>query len=192
MEGRPSGYDPSRGGIVGDQETDRDVTPETDPSATPTGQGSDVREPCEGETGVKISSPPGRLRFLDGLMKVALAVYLAMLTVLLLTEDPFAEDPTGYLDALLQVIGPVAHLLSFSILATLAFGSRWPVPGWVVALLLAGYATSTELLQGVVSGRTPEWSDWFQDLAGVVIGAGSMVAAAAVWRCFRRESPAAP
>jgi len=120
-------------------------------------------EPSESETGAESPSPPGRSLFFDRLTKAVFAAYLAALTVLLLTRDPFAKDPTGFLEALLRLIGPVTHLLSFWILAALALGSRWPVRGWVVVLLLAGYATGTELLQGAVSGRTPEWMDWFQD-----------------------------
>lgn len=197
MDGRPSRYHQSRSGITEDPEIDRDVTPETSPSAAPMEQGNQMREPRKVETGAENSSRSGPSRLLDGLMKIALAVYLVGLTMLLLTEkpseedvtllavvsrmeEPFAKDPT----ALLQAIDPAGHLLSFSALAALAFGSRWPVRAWVVALLLLGYATSTELMQGLVPGRSPQWTDWFQNMAGVVIGAVSIVVITTAWRLF--------
>ena len=173
------------------------MTPETAPLATPMKQGNQMREPRKVETGAENSSRSGPSRLLDGLMKIALAAYLVgltmllltekpseedvtLLTVLLRTEEPLAKDPT----ALLRVINPVGHLLSFSALAALAFGSRWPVRSWVVASLLLGYATSTELLQGAVSGRDPQWTDWFQNMVGLVIGVVSIVTVTMVWRLF--------
>jgi len=116
-------------------------------------------------------SPSHRRTFRNRLLRTVFAVYLAVLTALLLMRDPVSSDPTGFLDSLLAVASPVAHLLSFWILATLAFASRPPVRSWVVILSLCMYAAGTELLQGFVSGRTPEWADWFQDLAGVALGA---------------------
>ena len=47
-----------------------------------------------------------------------------------------------------------------------------------------GCATSTELLQGVVSGRAPQWTGWFQNMAGLVVGAVSIVTVTTVWRLF--------
>ena len=142
-------------------------------------------EPSEPDTVAESRSPTSRRLFFDRMTKTVFVVYMVVLTALLLTRDPLAKDPTGALEALLSLIGPVAHLLSFWLLAALALGSRWPVRGWVLVLLLAGYATGTELLQGAVSGRTPEWMDWFQDLLGVAIGAGSLAAVSFGTRRYR-------
>ena len=65
---------------------------------------------------------------------------------------------------------PAAHLVSFLLLAVLALLPRWPLPRWGIALLLAIYGGMTEIIQGFVPPRTPEWEDWFQDLAGLALG----------------------
>ena len=66
---------------------------------------------------------------------------------------------------------PVAHLLSFSVLAVLALMARWPVPRWAIVVLMAAYGGMTEIVQGFFPPRTPEWLDWLQDLAGIAVGA---------------------
>lgn len=91
--------------------------------------------------------------------------YLIALTALLLTRDP-----TRLVGAPPTPLEAVVHLLSFTLLAFLAMAARWPGAVWGVVLLLAAYAAGTELLQGLVSGRTPEWGDWFQDVVGIAVG----------------------
>ncbi len=130
-----------------------------------------MSNPSQLKTGTSGPWPSNRRTLRNWLARTVFAVYLAVLTALLLMQDPVSSDPTGILNASLAVPNPVAHLLSFWILAVLAFASRPPARGWVVILLLCVYATGTELLQGFVPGRTPEWTDWFQDLAGVALGA---------------------
>ena len=99
--------------------------------------------------------------------RIAFVAYLLFLTALLLTQDPallVGAPPT--------LIESAAHLLSFTVLALLAMAARWARSVWMTGLGLVSYATATELLQGMVSRRTPEWGDWFQDVAGVAIGMG--------------------
>ncbi|MBN1853122.1 MAG: VanZ family protein [Pirellulales bacterium] len=108
----------------------------------------------------------------DRLAKGAFFTYLITLTALLLIKDPVPEVTTEWW----RLIGPVAHLASFFLLAVLAFTCQWPLPGRVLVLSLIAYATFTELLQGALGWRSPEWVDWFQDVAGIAIGAGCVVA----------------
>ncbi len=100
--------------------------------------------------------------------RIAFFAYLAFLTVLLLTRDP--SKFIGIQTTLLDLLRPLAHLLSFLVLGVLAMAANWSRAFWAVLLGLMSYAAGTELLQGLVSQRTPEWADWFQDVAGIVIG----------------------
>jgi VanZ family protein len=66
---------------------------------------------------------------------------------------------------------PEAHFLSFFALAAMILSIRWPMPRWGIVPSLVVYAGMTEVLQGFFPPRTPEWMDWFQDLAGIAVGA---------------------
>jgi hypothetical protein len=90
---------------------------------------------------------------------------------LLLTTDPtrLIGMQTG-LPWILQAMLPVAHMISFFVMAVLALMTRWPAPRWGIVLALLIYGGTTEIIQGCVPHRTPEWMDWFQDVAGVVLG----------------------
>jgi VanZ family protein len=106
------------------------------------------------------------------LIRVVSVVYLVFLTLLLLTTDPSQVIGFGRgLPLLLRSLMPVAHLLSFSLLAVLALSACWPVPRWGTVLILSLYGGMTEIVQSFVQPRTPEWADWFQDVAGVAVGA---------------------
>jgi hypothetical protein len=106
------------------------------------------------------------------LLRFACLGYVLFLTLLLLSSNP--SGLIGYCGGLprfLRQIMPSAHLLSFSMLAVLALLPRWPVPRWCIVLMLAAYGGMTEIAQGFIPPRTPEWQDWFQDLGGLAIGA---------------------
>ncbi|MEN6451054.1 MAG: VanZ family protein [Thermoguttaceae bacterium] len=103
-------------------------------------------------------------------MRLISIAYLVFLTLLLLTADP-SRVVGANIPLLLRRLMPEAHLLSFFVLAILALGSRWPAPRWIVVSLLGLYGAMTEIGQGFVPQRTPDWADWFQDMAGVALGA---------------------
>ena len=136
---------------------------------------------------------------MQGLRKVLCIAYLLYLTGLLLSPQP-ERLVGGELPGFLHALMPAAHFLSFLVLAVLALSTRWPAPRWAVLVLMAAYGGMTEILQGFVPFRTPDWMDWFQDLAGIGVGAGLCWTAAMIagrrmklrveWN--RRGSPAAP
>ena len=105
-------------------------------------------------------------------MRIACLGYVVFLSLLLLTADPkLVIGVRGELPWILETLMPWAHLLSFSVLAVLMLLARWPMPRWSVVLILAVYGGATEIIQGFVPPRTPEWMDWFQDVSGVAVGA---------------------
>jgi hypothetical protein len=109
----------------------------------------------------------------------------------LLVADPlrFVGAPHGPPLWLFHTLMPLAHLISFSVLAVLTLAARWPLPRWLIATLLVTYAGATEIVQSCLPPRTAEWTDWFQDLGGILIGAALCwgVAAAVSW-LFRRSN----
>jgi VanZ family protein len=106
------------------------------------------------------------------LLRIACIAYVVLLTLLLLTVNPVRLlGFHGGLPRFLQALMPSAHLLSFLVLAVLMLSARWPLPRWSVVLILAIYGTMTEVIQGFVPPRTPEWLDLFQDLGGLAVGA---------------------
>lgn len=128
-------------------------------------------------------------------MKMFFFAYLALLTVLLLCREPsklIVIDTMG----LLEMLSSVSHLVSFLVLTVLALTPRWilphwTLPRWAIVAGLATYGGATELLQHFVSARSPEWSDWLQDLAGIAIGTAIWGMAAIAWHCWtQRVDPA--
>jgi hypothetical protein len=106
------------------------------------------------------------------LLRVACLGYVVFLTLLLLVKDPSGLiGCRSGLPWLLRQAMPSAHLMSFLVLAVLAIVPRWPVPRWAIFLMLAAYGGMTEIIQGCIPPRTPEWQDWFQDLGGLALGA---------------------
>jgi hypothetical protein len=105
-------------------------------------------------------------------LRVVCIGYVVFLTLLLLTADPARViGVRGDLPWLLRKLLPEAHSIGFLVLAVLALAPRWPLPRWCIVLLLAIYGGMTEIVQGFVPSRTPEWLDWFQDLGGIAAGA---------------------
>ena len=84
---------------------------------------------------------------------------------------------------LLEVL---AHLLSFLVLTVLALAARRRVPGWLILSCLLAYAGGTELLQGFLGWRTAEWVDFFQNLAGIGVGAAVYWLGGVLWRNAER------
>jgi hypothetical protein len=106
------------------------------------------------------------------LLRVVCIGYVVFLTLLLLSANPSRLlGIHGDLPRALRAVLPVAHVVSFWVLAMLALAPRWPVPRWGIVLILAVYGGMTEIIQGFMPSRTPEWMDWFQDLGGIVAGA---------------------
>jgi VanZ family protein len=123
------------------------------------------------------------------LIRAVAVAYLVFLTVLLWTSDPARlVSWDGQLPQVLRWLMPAAHLLSFWVLGVLMLSARWSLPSWGVVLILATYAGLTEIVQGLLPSRTPEWIDWFQDMAGIALGAG-LCWAAARWNARRRGAP---
>ncbi len=108
---------------------------------------------------------------MQGLMRLVCIGYLTLLTVVLLTADPFQlVGVRGNMPALLRMLVPVAHLLGFWVLTVLMLMARWPAPRWGIAVLLVLYAGMTEVAQSFLPPRAAEWGDWLQDLAGIAVG----------------------
>lgn len=109
---------------------------------------------------------------MQSVMRAACLSYLIFLTALLLVADPmWFIGVRGEAPGLLHQLMPAAHLLSFWALATLALVARWPIPRWAVVLLLVLYGAMTEIAQSTLPPRTAERNDWFQDVAGIALGA---------------------
>ena len=105
------------------------------------------------------------------IMRIACIGYFVFLTLLLLTSNPARLIvASGQLPWILRALMPWAHLLSFSVLAVAMLLARWPVPRWTIVLILAMYGGATEIIQGFVPAREPDWMDWFQDLGGLAAG----------------------
>ena len=101
-------------------------------------------------------------------LRVACVAYWALLSVLLLAQDPFAlfgvprpPGPPG---------GRGAHFLFFTLLAFLAHVSRWPMRLRVLTGLLVAYAFLTEGLQALIPHRTVELLDLIENLLGLAAG----------------------
>ena len=108
---------------------------------------------------------------MQGVIRAACIAYAVLLGLLLLSEDPSrVVGLHGRIPAFLRMIGPAAHAISFAVLAVLALWVRWPVARWGIVLILIVYGSMTEILQGLIPHRTPEWMDWFQDMAGIALG----------------------
>jgi VanZ family protein len=129
------------------------------------------------------------------LMRIVCVGYFIFLTLLLLTTDPAKLiGMRRGLPWILQTMMPLAHTISFLTLAVLALMTRWPVPRWGIVLILAIYGGMTEAIQSRVPHRTPEWTDWCQDLAGIALGTaccwGVAILAGALSRA--RQNPEQP
>jgi VanZ family protein len=123
------------------------------------------------------------------LLRVVCIGYVVFLTMLLLSVNPSRLIGVhGELPWALQKLFPVAHVVSFLVLAVLALVPRWPIPRWGLVVILAVYGGMTEIIQSFLPPRTAEWADWFQDLAGIAAGTAIWWAVAmTAGRRMRRE-----
>jgi VanZ family protein len=123
-------------------------------------------------------------------LKVVSICYVVFLTALLLDANPLRIiGVRGGAPWFIKDLMPVAHVLSFFLLALLILSVQWTLPRWMVAVLLVVYGGTTEMLQSFLPTRTAEWIDWLQDIAGVVVGVALawVLHVAAVWLSSRAK-----
>jgi VanZ family protein len=122
-------------------------------------------------------------------MRKICAGYWLLLTALLLAKDPWGWFDGGRrVDAVYEVVEPMAHLLSFTLLTMLVLATRWSISrGWLIAIL-AGYGIATELVQSQIPGRQMQLSDIIQDFVGILAGCAAYWA----WQQLAVRSVAAP
>ncbi|MBX3414970.1 MAG: VanZ family protein [Pirellulales bacterium] len=98
-------------------------------------------------------------------------IYLAFLTLLLVVRNPL--DWFGQQELIVsafRMLGFIVHFATFVVLAFLMLMARWPLSNATLLGLLAVYAGFTELIQGPIPNRSPEWGDFLQDLGGLAVG----------------------
>jgi VanZ family protein len=98
------------------------------------------------------------------------AMYLSLLTVLLLSPNPAAV--VG-MKSIPSVPGgdTTMHLGSFTLLTILVHSLRWPKPPhWSLVVLLLGYGAATESLQAFMPPRTVEFKDFVANIFGIAVG----------------------
>jgi len=123
-------------------------------------------------------------------MRTCCLAYGSLLTAALLGQNPLGwlhGQPT--LVQTYRFTEPLMHFGCFVMLTLACLLARWAVPRRITLMLLAIYAMATELLQGLVPGRTPEVADLLQNLGGIGVG---LVLAWAVSKALpnRRPQPA--
>jgi hypothetical protein len=125
-------------------------------------------------------------------MRLIFLGYFGYLTILLFSRNPmrWVEFPPNMASWVARLM-PVAHLLSFLVLTILAAAAQWPLRWWALGAVLGGYAVATELLQGLTATRQTEWSDFFQNCAGIVIGLVASWLALLVFRSFHKATSSA-
>jgi VanZ family protein len=118
--------------------------------------------------------------------------YLGFLSFLLIVKDPLQwVDWIPSLSSWYGIVMHFAHLLSFMVLMLLAMASQWPLPWWVISIVLCIYGLATELFQGMIITRHPEWADFFQDCCGIVVGLVFSWIIAAAWQSFQKPARSA-
>jgi VanZ family protein len=98
------------------------------------------------------------------------ALYLSLLTMLLLSPNPAA---VAGLKSIPSVPGgdTTMHLGSFAVLTILVHSMRWPKSiHWSFVALLMIYAAATESLQALVPPRTVELKDFVANVCGIAAG----------------------
>lgn len=120
--------------------------------------------------------------------RVIFWLYVAFLTFVLLVYNPFEFAPDGT-EALVEKgfgLGLDPHVMTFLLLAVLAWACRWR-RAWLVAVLLVAYAVVTEFLQPL-TGRFLDKVDIFHNLLGLACGsAGWFIAVGVRGRMKRRK-----
>ncbi len=104
-------------------------------------------------------------------MRYSSLVYWCVLSLGLLTRNPTgAIHRNWFLSDMYSAVQPAVHFLGFMLLTALVLSGSWSVSRRMLLVLIALYAGLTELLQGLIPNRTPEWVDFGQDLAGMAVG----------------------
>jgi hypothetical protein len=124
------------------------------------------------------------------LLRFLFLAYVGYLSWLLLANDPFRwVGLSPDISSPFALIFQVAHLLSFTVLMLLGMAAQWPLPRWGLPVILGLYGLAMELLQGFTPLRRPEWSDFFQDCGGIVIGWGLWWIMASIRQSFQKPVP---
>ncbi len=103
-----------------------------------------------------------------------MAIYLAFLTLALLLQNPFRLAAGGEQHARVwfhAYLAPWSHFICFFPLGFLFPTAQWHLTRWQLLTLLLVYAVGTEVLQGFIPHRNPEWQDLVQDIGGLLAGA---------------------
>ncbi len=122
-------------------------------------------------------------------VRVIFWLYTAFLTFVLLVKNPFDWMPVqleeeAVNDGFGLHLSP--HVLTFLLLAVLAWACRWRRP-WLVAVLLAAYAVGTEVLQNF-TGRCMDPWDMLDNLMGLAWGSAGWFFVVGVRRLGRRKT----
>ena len=97
--------------------------------------------------------------------------YGMYLTFLLLAHDPFRwVGGHGRVWGVFDKLLPIAHFISFFVLAALAIAACLSLRKRWLILILVVYSAGTEVAQYFMPPRTAEWLDWIQDVGGVGLG----------------------
>jgi VanZ family protein len=127
-------------------------------------------------------------KYFNIIMRIVVAAYFVYLTILLFSQDPTRWVSTsGSMPDFLQLLMPIAHLLSFSVLSFLTFASCLPMPKLGIFLFLALYGGATEIIQSAIPHRSRDVMDWLQDLCGIAIGFACFWLAVFFFRIIRRN-----
>lgn len=112
-------------------------------------------------------------------MRYTSLCYWSVLTFGLLARNPIGllRGHSAFSHAY-AAIEPAVHFLTFALLTLLVLSGSWSVSRRLMLGVIVAYAAMTEMLQGLVPGRTPEWSDLLQNLAGMAAGLAIWWAAA--------------
>lgn len=139
---------------------------------------------------IPVTAPTRTARRFGLFMRYSSLMYWCLLSVGLLAQNPASlMQRQGMLSDMYAALQPAVHFLGFVLLTFLVLSGSWRLSRRSMLLLIALYAAMTELLQGLIPSRTPEWGDFFQDLSGMAVGMACWWIAA--WAA-RRLFPAAP
>ncbi|MGE3805030.1 MAG: VanZ family protein [Gemmataceae bacterium] len=104
------------------------------------------------------------------------------ITIVLLIPISPSISSEGPLGSSYSFTANLVHIVAYGVWTALT--ALLPVARrtrWLLSLLLLGHGAASELLQGFVPTRYPDWEDVGWDLLGIVLGV------AASWPWWRRE-----
>jgi hypothetical protein len=118
-------------------------------------------------------------------LRIAATAYWVALTVLLLLPNPWAL--LGFRPSVMPHDGRGVHFVAFTLLGLSVFLAGLPMRGWIVAVLLAAYGVSIELLQLLIPSRIVDAVDLGENLLGLALGAALYSAGRWAIRRWRRN-----